>query len=410
MEQSLVQPAKPPWKLLQWQQSPAWSATNVASILFTKWQSAPDDAMLTVKQQIGDLDRQHKWELAKKMVNPYELVYTHDDARLPQSVSMEQPLSRSYFKMIELLEVTQFFQTAMKGARNMVSAHVAEGPGGFIQALLQTAERFQKRVTAAHAITLRPTNPHTPGWKKAAAFLARNREVRIHYGADGTGDIYKRENQDSFVAQCGAGQVSVFTADGGFDFSTDYSKQERDVFQLLVASVRIGLLVLKPGGLFILKLFDCASPHTQFLTVLLGRCFREWTLYKPAMTRPCNSERYFLGKGFRGRPPEWILAVLEQKLATEDQFPVMDAGHFTEAETVYLQEHIRATTAHQLRAIEEAIQLSTSPETWFQKWYLQHLRLCHIWCETFRVPSVPKAQNIMKTCAKFGLQGISIYS
>ena len=80
-----------------------------------------------MKERIGKVDSENKWELAKKMVNPYELVYTHNDERLPPSLSIVQPLSRSYFKMVELLDVLDFFQGV--GSTKIKTAHVAEGPG-----------------------------------------------------------------------------------------------------------------------------------------------------------------------------------------------------------------------------------------------------------------------------------------
>ena len=104
---------KPPWKLVEWVKSPFWS--SIISPTYGEWIPNKDESALTIKEQIHDLDKEHKWELAKKMVNPYELVYTHDDERLPPSISLEFPLSRSFFKMVEILYVSQFFTTLEKG-------------------------------------------------------------------------------------------------------------------------------------------------------------------------------------------------------------------------------------------------------------------------------------------------------
>ena len=60
-------------------------------------------------------------KMNKKMVNPYELVYTHDDERLPPSLSLEYPLSRSFFKMIEILNISQFFEIVGKELFFLVS-------------------------------------------------------------------------------------------------------------------------------------------------------------------------------------------------------------------------------------------------------------------------------------------------
>jgi 23S rRNA U2552 (ribose-2'-O)-methylase RlmE/FtsJ len=379
--------AKPPWKTVEWIRSQPW--TTEPSETMGPWIQPPDNGTATVKEHIGTLDKQHKWELAKKMVNPFELVYTHDDTRLPPSLTMEQPLSRSFFKMIELLDILQFFKRTE--ATKLRTAHVAEGPGGFIQALYHVAEAKQRSVASSFAITLKPTSPHVPGWKKATALLHKYKQIRIHYGADGTGDIYKEDNQTSFLGVAGAGTAHLFTADGGFDFSVDYTQQEQKVYPLLLASARIGLQVLKPGGAFVLKVFDCSAAPTTSLILLLGRCFQEWTLYKPAMTRPCNSERYFLGRGFRGSPP-WMSALLgrwfESASLGAPQFPTLQEP-LSPAETTFLQTHMLASSKQQIASIEQAIHLSAHPEEWMEQWFSHCLRLSYLWCETFRINAWP---------------------
>lgn len=378
---------KPPWKSVEWVRSPQWTSTT--PITYSTWTQTVHQEALETKERIGALDREHKWELAKKMVNPYELIYTHGDDRLPPALALIQPLSRSYFKMIEILEVLQTFQRTAKSSLKLRTAHVAEGPGGFIQAILQTAETRNRQVTIANAMTLRPTSSHVPGWKKAAAFLAKYKQVKVNYGADGTGDIYKPENQAAFLEAVAPG-AHIFTADGGFDFSIDYTQQEQKVFHLLLCSVSIGLQSLRPGGDFVLKLFDMESPHTRFLVLLLGRHFEEWTLYKPAMTRPCNSERYFLGRGFRAITSQMRESLKEiQENSAKGVYPTVAVEAWTPKEGDFVARHIENTTALQILSIRLAIDLSANPRVWFESWYKRCLEKSYAWCEAFRVPAKP---------------------
>jgi hypothetical protein len=46
--------------------------------------------------------------------------------------------------MIEILSVLQFFDRLPKTTQKVRSAHVAEGPGGFIEAFFERAERNKK--------------------------------------------------------------------------------------------------------------------------------------------------------------------------------------------------------------------------------------------------------------------------
>ena len=362
--------------------------------MFGTWKEAPSKTLLEAKDRISALEAAKRWEILKKMVNPYEIVYTHEDRHFHPSIALIKPLSRSYFKMIEMMHVLQFFEGLPKQQPKIRSAHIAEGPGGFIQALVELCERNKKILQSATAMTLKSNDQRVPGWRRASVFLHHHREVKLHYGADGTGDVYKPENQTSFV-EAAAG-AHLFTADGGFDFSVNYEIQEQRVYHLLISSAITGLRCLGKDGAFIIKIFDIFSEHTKFLVTLLSHCFTEWMLYKPALSRPCNSERYFLGRGFRGAPPQ-VLQILEtmQVNAAADQYPTDLSGCFTAEENDYFEEHIRANTEEQLRAIEQAEVYATQPELWYSKQLPLDFERSRSWCERFRIPTSQKSPSLV---------------
>jgi cap1 methyltransferase len=261
---------------------------------------------------------------------------------------------------------------------------VAEGPGGFIQAIVDVAERNRKLMERATGMTLKPTDHRVPGWRRASTFLHAHKEVKLHYGADGTGDIYQLANQDSFVEAVAPG-VHLFTADGGFDFSINYDTQEQRVYHLLLCSATIGLRSLAPEGAFVLKLFDVFSEATQVLLCLIGRCFKEWMLYKPAMSRPCNSERYFLGRGFRGLTPDTLRYLLElQAQSRADKYP--QKGLLHPAEEAYLKSHTAANTEEQLQSLAKAMEFSREPTRWYKEQIHVDFKLCRTWCNKHRIP------------------------
>ena len=193
----------------------------------------------------------NNWEYYKKIVNPYEIIYTKKKYRnFPDSVSSIKPLSRSYFKMIEILDLIHFY----KQQQSIRTAHVCEGPGGFIEALYDTSMQNKVFINDTIAMTLQSTKNNIPGWKGTTSFLKKHSNIKIIYGKDNTGDIIKVENQQYYINHVSY-KYDIFTADGGFDFSSNYMKQEQLVFPLLVASTKIGFEVLKQGGVFILILF-----------------------------------------------------------------------------------------------------------------------------------------------------------
>ena len=400
---------KPPWVL----PAAAWQQKATSPPLFLRFGAWAEDAaagtLSAAKAKISPLEESRRWELVKKMVNPYEMVYTHDDPHFHPSISMIKPLSRSYFKMIEMLHVLQFFETLPKQQPKIRTAHVAEGPGGFIQAVAELASRHSRILEKATAMTLKPTDQRVPGWRRAASFLHYHKEVKLHYGADGTGDVYQPGNQTSFVEVVSPG-VQLFTADGGFDFSVDYTIQEQRVFHLLTCSATVGLRSLAKGGSFVLKVFDMFSESTRILLLLISRCFKQWIFYKPALSRPCNSERYFLGRGFLGIPPGLLEALSQfQQSCKEGMFPIGFADLATQEEAAYFERHIAENTELQMAALTRADEYVSHPEAWYTNQLPRDFDTSLRWCQQFRVPpQMIKPMSITAPVRSMGEQTSSL--
>jgi 23S rRNA U2552 (ribose-2'-O)-methylase RlmE/FtsJ len=258
------------------------------------------------KNEINCCYQEGKWDDYKKVTNQFEYVFLSWNRRSSRSVATRQPLSRSYFKLIELwksLDLTTRLAPLSTGA-GLVTAHSAEGPGGFIEACTVMAEKNRWGFKSATAITLRSDAKKVPGWRKAAHFLAAYPQIAIHDGADGTGNILLRANQDAYVDAVLTAHPSgahLYTADGGFDFSNDYNAQEDAIFPLLVAEALLGLRTLAKGGCLSLKCFDTTEQPTLELLWIVSRAFCEWRIVKPRTSRTGNSERYLVGLGFLGR-------------------------------------------------------------------------------------------------------------
>jgi 23S rRNA U2552 (ribose-2'-O)-methylase RlmE/FtsJ len=392
----------PPWTTVKWVKSPPWTHLSVPIFSYDSWISNERGDITEVKDTIGLIDKNHKWEIAKKMVNLYELIYTHNDTYLPPSLSLDNPLSRSYFKLIEIISILKFFNN--KDVK-LKTAHIAEGPGGFIQAIHTLASKNKKNIISSIAMTLKSTTSQIPGWKKANTFLNKHKQVNIHYGEDGTGDVYNISNQASFISKTKS-DINLFTADGGFDFSIDYSSQEHSIYHLLVCSSIIGLQVLAQGGSFVLKIFDCNSQHTLNLIILIGRCFKEWTLYKPAITRPCNSERYFIGKDFRGIIPECLAALKEVEKQSKDlKYPLFTGEICSDEERSFFNEHINKSIDRQLNYINHAIRIADNPDIWWSEWITHCVNKSALWCDTFRVMSHPLREYMRILHTKYPIMG-----
>ena len=47
----------------------------------------------------------------------------------------------------------------------------------------------------------------------------------ISNGSDGTGDLYKLINVFSYIKTCGKNSCQIVTADGGFDYTSDFEQE-----------------------------------------------------------------------------------------------------------------------------------------------------------------------------------------
>jgi len=234
---------------------------------------------------------ENEWDIFKKYTNPYEYIHTIVPFK-KKSISVYKPLSRSYFKMIEILNT---FNVTF-GAKPIHSFHLAEGPGGFIEALCNI--RKNKRDVYIGMTILDDFNDtNIPGWKKSEAFLKNNENVFIECGEDNTGNILSLENFEYCKKKHGS-SMDFITGDGGFDFSMDFNKQEISIAQLLFAQVCYALVLQKKGGTFVLKLFDSFMQHTVDILYILSSFYDKVYLIKPQTSRYANSEKYIVCKDF----------------------------------------------------------------------------------------------------------------
>jgi 23S rRNA U2552 (ribose-2'-O)-methylase RlmE/FtsJ len=252
-----------------------------------------------LKDYIG---RHHdEWEVYRVIGNPYDKVYT-----APACVSCDGdggdfrvPASRAFYKLVEIVKTTPFLENALSAKRALRCAYVGEAPGSFVECVVTTRRAAGLGAGDSHTgISLKSDRRSVPHWKLGFNWMQAN-GVRIHRGADGTGDILKSRNVDAFVEACGGeGSCDIVTGDGGFDFSSDFNDQEAQVLRLLAAQCLVALRLLAPGGCCVIKMFDAFNADTRAVVASFLSCFSEREFSKPRTSRPGNSERYLVCGGF----------------------------------------------------------------------------------------------------------------
>ena len=242
------------------------------------------------------------WDIIKKITNPYEYIHTIVPNH-KYSLCKHKPLSRSFFKMVEIIDTFSFLNESY----NIQSFHLAEGPGGFIEAFNYKRNNKQDFY---YGMTLISDNINIPSWKKATQLLSNNKNIKIEYGASKNGDLFLKENliycyKKYFRA------MDYITADGGFDFSHDFNNQEEISFKLILSQIFFALIMQKQGGNFILKIFDVFKIKTIEVIYLLCNLYENVFIFKPNTSRCANSEKYIICRNFKNNNKKIITNIID---------------------------------------------------------------------------------------------------
>ena len=234
----------------------------------------------------------NQWDVMKKYTNPYEYIHT-TIPNTKNAVCKYSPISRSYFKLVEIIHTHKLFNSL---PNKINSFHLAEGPGGFIEAI--ATQRNNNEDTYIGMTLLDANNANIPGWKKSEKFLQKFPNVHIEKGIDSTGNLYNECNLE-YCYKKYANTMDIITGDGGFDFSIDFNKQEALSIRLVFSQIVFAICMQKHGGCFILKIFDLFLESTIDLIYLLSSVYESVEISKPCTSRTANSEKYIICKGFK---------------------------------------------------------------------------------------------------------------
>jgi 23S rRNA U2552 (ribose-2'-O)-methylase RlmE/FtsJ len=271
-----------------------------------------------IKEKITHCDKE--WDVYKKYTNVYEYIHSQVPYK-KRAVSKYKPLSRSYFKMIELIQNFDLLQRASHNKylshtqnKPFNSFHLAEGPGGFIEAVANT--RLQSNDKYYGMTIVDDKHDGTiPSWSKSEYYLQQHPNIVLEHGADGTGNILSLSNFEWCVEKYGS-SMDLITADGGFDFSVDFNNQETNMAALLFAQICYAVCLQKKGGHFVLKIFDCFQAHTIDLLYLLSSFYNQVYITKPLTSRSGNAEKYVVCKGFHFDNYHIFYRVLHQTMCS----------------------------------------------------------------------------------------------
>lgn len=193
---------------------------------------------------------------------------------------IERPVSRAYFKLIEILRTC-----AIRAPQS--SLHLCEAPGGFAQAI---ATEFP--TTSRIMVTSRRT-AGAPLF--ASQVLTHDRVIELDLEHN---DLMRQDVRNEIVDR--VKKVDLVTADGAIDNERRPELAEDYTAWLLACEIETALRVQNKGGSFVLKIFGFMRAATRQLVALLTTCYEEVCIIKPVTSRSVNDERYVICQGFTG--------------------------------------------------------------------------------------------------------------
>lgn len=233
----------------------------------------------------------NEWDFFKKFTNPYEYIHTPPQNN-SKAVADYIAISRSFYKMIEIVNYFKLLDDFTSPTFN--SFHLAEGPGGFIEAMMYLR---RNKGDLYHGMTLHSESKNIPKWHKLQNKFRFNQNIKYEKGPSNNGNLLDLINYE-YCAKTYKNSMEFISGDGGFDFSLDYEKQELSAMKLIYAQIIYAISMQKKGGHFVLKIFDIFHKPSTELIYLLNCFYKDVVICKPKTSRFANSEKYLVCKEF----------------------------------------------------------------------------------------------------------------
>jgi 23S rRNA U2552 (ribose-2'-O)-methylase RlmE/FtsJ len=217
-------------------------------------------------------------------------------------------VSRAFYKLWEIL--IMFNNKLFSKKKSIISAHLAEAPGSFVQSLIFFREKFYKldeyKNDEHYVISI--AEEGVPSFRKD--FKSEYSKVKI-YEQDG-GDLTSIASINKFVKF--SKKADFITADGGFIWK-DENYQEQEAYRLIIGEILTAIKIQAEDGSFIIKLFEIYTDNTIKIISILASCYKKVFITKPFTSRQSNSEKYIVCIGFQSsKVDENIIIELEKLL------------------------------------------------------------------------------------------------
>jgi len=325
-------------------------------------------------------------------------------------------LSRAFYKLWEILFM---FDIVQVDKPNFISAHLAEGPGSFIQATMFFRDMYSKKGITKndkyHAITLHSEdlNKHVPPLEESfIKYYSKEKPERFVQHktypkeiAGGSldkddGDLTNPKTINLFGGNFQKNKAHFVTADGGFNWKNE-NTQEQEAFKLILAQIITAIKIQAKGGHFVCKFFESFTTSTTKLIAILKTFYEEVHAIKPLMSRQSNSEKYFVCMNFKedktnARNISVLENILKDALKNRNQnivslFPTFEMDSDFEATVIKLNTDISNRQLVLINQMVDFIQKQNYRGDTYQTRRDMQIEATKFWTNTF----FPDADNFV---------------
>lgn len=269
------------------------------------------------------------------------------------------------------------------------SFHLAEGPGGFIEAVVHLRKNKNDEY---YGMTLINNDTKCPGWRNSKKFLEENPNVIIEKGVDNTGNLLSCDNFIHCYKKY-KNEMDLVTGDGGIDFSEDFNNQEYSATKLIIVQVVYALTMQSNNGNFVLKVFDTFSNAIIDILYLLSSLYKNVYIMKPQTSRNANSERYIICKGYNLNENKNKINYIIEKIY--DNFDNLNSNLYVETIFNFKYNRMFISKIEEINIIIGKKQIDNIISTvnlminkkfdkidYYKK---KHIQKCITWCEKFDI-------------------------
>ncbi|XP_072516542.1 cap-specific mRNA (nucleoside-2'-O-)-methyltransferase 2 [Salminus brasiliensis] len=320
-----------------------------------------------------------------------------------RSTASAELCTQAWAKFYEILGTFDLLPETALRIGELNSVHLCEAPGAFIAALnhfLQTSGLHCDWNWVANTL-----NPYHEANGRSCT-IADDRLIAHtlpwwFFGSDDTGDIMLQKHLlelQGFVGNMRS--VDLVTADGSFDCQGDPGEQESLVAPLQYCETVCALLLLGPGGSFVLKMFTLFEHSSVCLLYLLVCCFSSVHVFKPATSKSGNSEVYVVCLGYKAK--DAVRPLLSKLIRNYGPDIASKAALFPNSSIPdsFLRQHEEICTffhSMQVNTIQENLLLFTNMRDEQRRW-LDQLRDCaaQSYIQRFQVQFLPRKRWVCR--------------